>query len=100
MADGLSYVHQHGVIHRDFKPLNLLLANNDSRMLLTDFGLAQDRDASRITQRGDFLGTIRYMSPEQLLAQRAKIDYRTDLWSLGVSLSRGAHFEPAICGRQ
>ena len=85
-ADALEYVHQQGVIHRDIKPLNLLLADGDTRILLTDFGLARDAATERMTVRGEFMGTIRYMSPEQLLAHRAKIDHRTDLWSLGVSL--------------
>ena len=86
VADALEYVHRQGVIHRDIKPLNLLLTRGDTRLLISDFGLARDQAAERVTQRGDFLGTIRYMSPEQLLAQRATIDHRTDLWSLGVSL--------------
>jgi predicted Ser/Thr protein kinase len=85
-ADALEYVHRQGVIHRDIKPLNLLLADGDTRILLTDFGLARDAASERMTVRGDFMGTIRYMSPEQLLAHRAKVDHRTDLWSLGVSL--------------
>jgi tRNA A-37 threonylcarbamoyl transferase component Bud32 len=86
VADALAYVHGQGVIHRDIKPLNLLLTKDDRRLMVTDFGLARDLDASRVTQRGDFMGTIRYMSPEQLLAQRVDIDHRTDLWSFGVSL--------------
>jgi serine/threonine protein kinase len=85
-ADALHYVHQQGILHRDIKPSNLLLNQERTRLLLTDFGLAREEDAANLTRRGEFLGTVRYMSPEQLLAQRAKVDRRSDIWSLGVSL--------------
>jgi hypothetical protein len=86
VADALDHVHAQGIVHRDIKPLNLLFSADRSRLMLSDFGLARDPDASRLTRRGDFMGTLRYMSPEQLLAHRAGLDHRTDIWSLGVSL--------------
>jgi hypothetical protein len=86
VADALHYVHQQGIVHRDIKPLNLLLSSDGTRLLLTDFGVARDAEASRVTRKGEYIGTIRYMSPEQLLAQRALVDHRSDIWSLGVSL--------------
>jgi serine/threonine protein kinase len=86
VADALHYVHENGIVHRDIKPQNLLFSSGKSRLLLSDFGLARDEAMSQLTQRGDFLGTVRYMSPEQLLAHRIKLDRRTDIWSLGVSL--------------
>ncbi len=86
VTDALDYVHRQGVVHRDIKPLNLLLTGDGARLLISDFGLARSENASVMTRRGDFLGTIRYMSPEQLLAHRVKIDSRSDIYSLGVSL--------------
>jgi eukaryotic-like serine/threonine-protein kinase len=98
VADALEHVHGQGVVHRDVKPLNLLLTKDGSRLLLTDFGLARDEEASRLTRRGDFLGTVRYMSPEQLLAQRVRVDRRSDIWSLGVSLYEAVALELPYSG--
>jgi serine/threonine protein kinase len=93
VADALEHVHANGIVHRDIKPPNLLLTPDGTRLLLSDFGLARDDDASRLTRRGDFMGTIRYMSPEQLLAHRVKVDHRCDIWSLGVSLYEAVTLE-------
>lgn len=86
VADALSHAHESGVVHRDIKPSNLLLSEDHTRLLLSDFGLARDKECATLTRRGDFLGTVRYMSPELLLAQRVRVDHRSDIWSLGVSL--------------
>jgi serine/threonine protein kinase/tetratricopeptide (TPR) repeat protein len=84
-AEALAHAHGVGVIHRDIKPSNLLI---DERLHLwiTDFGLARIRDDPGPTRTGDFLGTLRYTSPEQLRGDRAVVDPRSDVYALGVTL--------------
>jgi eukaryotic-like serine/threonine-protein kinase len=82
-ADGLGYAHAHGVIHRDIKPANLFITN-DAALKIIDFGLATVAGQTTLTVEGTILGTVAYMSPEQVKADR--VDHRTDIWSLGVVL--------------
>jgi serine/threonine-protein kinase len=82
MARGLAAAHARGVIHRDVKPANVIIAG-DGLLKLVDFGLARLVD-STVTAPGLARGTFAYMAPEQLRGQPA--DARTDLWSLGVVL--------------
>ena len=86
LCEAVEHVHSKGFIHRDIKPHNILLSETDTQFKLTDFGIAHADDMTKITQAGDFIGTIRYMSPELLAAHRAGIDKRTDIYSLGVTL--------------
>lgn len=85
IAEGLEYAHQSGVVHRDIKPANLLI-DVKGNAWITDFGLAQVSAGSSVTRTGDVVGTLRYMSPEQLSGKRAMIDQRTDIYSLGATM--------------
>ena len=80
LLDGLGYVHSEGVVHRDLKPSNIMI-NSDGRIKVCDFGIAHT-ESSELTQIGDVLGTLHYMSPEQFLGQT--IDSRSDIYSVGV----------------
>ncbi len=81
VADGLAAAHQQGLIHRDIKPANILIEQDVSRVMITDFGLARATDDAGITQSGWIAGTPHYMSPEQSSGEN--LDCRTDLFSLG-----------------
>jgi serine/threonine-protein kinase len=80
VAEALEYAHNQGVVHRDIKPDNILLLENDD-VKVADFGIARVMSAST-TETGMILGTPNYMSPEQVAGE--KVDGRSDLFSLGV----------------
>ena len=98
VAHGLAHAQEHGLVHRDVKPENIMLAG-DGTAKLADLGLAKttDPDASHVTQTGVSLGTPLYMSPEQVRADR-NIDIRSDIYSLGATLYRALTGRPPFDG--
>lgn len=85
ICDALDHAHSQGVIHRDFKPSNVLVTN-ENIVKVMDFGLAKISQSEQLTQIGKVMGTPAYMSPEQ--AAGNAIDERTDIYSLGIVLYR------------
>jgi serine/threonine-protein kinase len=99
VAAALGYAHSRGVLHRDVKPENILLAGG--RALIADFGLARAigaADYAKLTETGVIVGTLYYMSPEQLREDR-DLDQRSDIYSLGCILYEMLSGGPPYTGR-
>jgi serine/threonine protein kinase len=90
ICEGIEYGHQRGVIHRDLKPGNILVGA-DGQPKIIDFGVARSTDSDAVsatlsTESGQLIGTLQYMSPEQVDLDPADLDTRSDVYSLGVLL--------------
>jgi serine/threonine protein kinase len=95
LLDAFGYAHEKGIVHRDIKPANFIITP-DGKVKVLDFGIAKivDENASGKTLTGTRIGTVAYMSPEQVNAA-PDIDLRTDIYSLGVLLHQMITGKPA-----
>jgi ABC-type transport system substrate-binding protein len=99
VAEALEYSHARGVVHRDIKPENIMVARAEDgsvRVRVMDFGLARASSETRLTKTGTLVGTIAYLSPEQVAAR--PIDHRADVYALGTLLYESVLGEPPFTG--
>lgn len=99
LCRALEHAHRRGVVHRDIKPENIMLVEGEAiDVRLMDFGVAQLEDRASITVDGDLVGTLAYMSPEQI--EGKTVDSRSDIYSLGLTLYEGFAGKNPLRGRK
>ena len=99
LLEALAHAHRRGIVHRDVKPSNVLLAETSAAIdvRLLDFGLAQMAEFDTLTARGDVPGTLAYVSPERLHGHEAT--EAADVWAVGVMLWEALARTPSVQGR-
>ena len=98
VARALQFAHDHGVVHRDVKPSNVMLCANEAGVKITDFGLAREAGTGSMTESGALVGTPMYMAPEQVRGERGAVDNRADVYGLGATLFQLVTGEPPFQG--
>ena len=99
VAEALDYSHARGVVHRDIKPENIMVAREEGRgvrVRVMDFGLARATSETRMTRTGTLMGTLGYLSPEQIVGK--DLDGRSDIYALGTVLYECVVGEPPFSG--
>lgn len=100
VSDAVSHAHERSVIHRDIKPSNVFLTSDGtSRVVLLDFGLAASGTDGKLTRTGARMGSLSYMSPEQVRGDSAAIGPKSDVYGLGVTLYEMLTLSTAFGGR-
>jgi hypothetical protein len=96
LCDGLGFAHKAGIVHRDVKPANVMV-NTEGSVRILDFGIARIAEASKLTRAGMLIGTLNYMSPEQVTG--APVDQRSDIFSVGLVLYEMLAYQKAFPGK-